>query len=1110
MSRRVYYRSIVLLSLLIAGCGTQVTVPTAMNITPMSTSINPGESIQLSAMLSNGYSNYPATPDTITWATSDSSLTIKSGLATCHKAGNVTITASAVGISAEASIICLFVPTSINLNPPSANIVSGQSIQLAVTLSDGTTTESAPDQSVTWSASDPSLAIKGGLATCKNAGSFRATASVDGLSANSNIDCLQNQIRSLALVSTPAIIRSEASFQYKLLATYSDGSSQDVTASATWGSGPSVSFVSASGLVSCNTTGSSTVSATVSGLSVTTKATCVLRSVVPAPGFYESAKRFDGPFTSWVNVKTAFGAKGDGITDDTAAFKRAENLLMQSSGILWIPSGTYVISSSLKMASTASFAIIGEDPLTTTILWKGAAGGTMTDFDGCSSFKLARITWDGGGTAGIDIDIHWSQQPGSLYPTRDLIQDSRINNAVLGIHNGFAGETTVDRVHFDHDTAAGASLDNWNAFNFNVINSLFTDCGYGVTNNLNGSGNFNVSNSVFVRSTVSDVGYGNTGSFSFRSNISYHSARFLFVLGNAPPANAVIQGNTIIATTLTPITIADPGPVMLIDNRFLQMDPSFNILYANNGNPTAFVALGNSYAVATEFSGTIGQHTAFDEAPYAADQGQLPAIPTEVYFARPSGRAIHEVSPGATSSDISAIINATIAAGSGVVHIPRGQYSFLNTVEVSGSADITITGDGDLTQLTAALGLQGPVLRISGTNVQLEDISVMSSTGEDDIVLNVPDAPSTRVLCDECSTGFGNAIAVEVDGLDEASVEFHVAELDASPFFAEAVWIHGGAARQSGLRTLGRVAMFMTSADSYKVDSGGYFFINDGFHDGGQGLTQMTALGSGFITHQGGIVYAGPQSMVAQGYSGRISLLGVEGNTPLTIEPGSHANVLSLAGAELDGQAPTVNLEPADNVVQLDDYFIPSYVVTPIPNTTFDEVGVENMMSVARTQYAIPRTPTTLPFTNILFSRVLLDWGGTAGIRISNSNSTPNSNTYSITPTSGSNPPSGCSQGTATMAGGWTSRDGGDGFYGFANGGVYISELTAAPAGANMATGTMDSALSRWIVRQTGDGSNKIVNRATGDVLTRAASGCAYAAPESTDGNQLWLVGMAP
>jgi hypothetical protein len=55
----------------------------------------------------------------------------------------------------------------------------------------------------------------------------------------------------------------------------------------------------------------------------------------------------------------------------------------------------------------------------------------------------------------------------------------------------------------------------------------------------------------------------------------------------------------------------------------------------------------------------------------------------------------------------------------------------------------------------------------------------------------------------------------------------------------------------------------------------------------------------------------------------------------------------------------------------------------------------------------------------------------------------------------------------------------------------------------------MGSARDRWIITQNGDGSAKIVNRATGNVLTQSSTGCAYAASDTGATDQQWLVGGA-
>jgi Pectate lyase superfamily protein/Secretion system C-terminal sorting domain len=56
----------------------------------------------------------------------------------------------------------------------------------------------------------------------------------------------------------------------------------------------------------------------------------------------------------WVNVKTDFGAKGDGITDDTEAIRRAlttPQYKFSSGQTLFFPQGTYLVSDSMKYLS---------------------------------------------------------------------------------------------------------------------------------------------------------------------------------------------------------------------------------------------------------------------------------------------------------------------------------------------------------------------------------------------------------------------------------------------------------------------------------------------------------------------------------------------------------------------------------------------------------------------------------------------------------------------------------------------------------------------------------------------------------------------------------------
>jgi hypothetical protein len=121
--------------------------------------------------------------------------------------------------------------------------------------------------------------------------------------------------------------------------------------------------------------------------------------------YYATGEEFSGPLPSWKNIKTDFGAKGDGITDDapaiTAALYTFRDIFDVKNSVLYFPAGIYRLGSTLLNAdrsydgtSYTGLAIVGEDPSNTILLWDGPGNGTMFRLDGWY-LKISRLTFDG-------------------------------------------------------------------------------------------------------------------------------------------------------------------------------------------------------------------------------------------------------------------------------------------------------------------------------------------------------------------------------------------------------------------------------------------------------------------------------------------------------------------------------------------------------------------------------------------------------------------------------------------------------------------------------------------------------------------------------------------
>ena len=208
------------------------------------------------------------------------------GLATALAPGTTAITASLNGVSGSAT---LNVPrlSSVAVTPNPVSIAAGATEQFTATAnySDGSTQNITAK--ATWTSTNPAFATvnASGLATAVAAGSTNVTATLSGISGFATLTVTPT-LSKIVVTPNPASITVGATQQFAATATYSDGSTKDVTATAAWTSStPAAATVNSAGLATGVATGSTNITATLNSISgsATLNVTSVTISVTPNP-----------------------------------------------------------------------------------------------------------------------------------------------------------------------------------------------------------------------------------------------------------------------------------------------------------------------------------------------------------------------------------------------------------------------------------------------------------------------------------------------------------------------------------------------------------------------------------------------------------------------------------------------------------------------------------------------------------------------------------------------------------------------------------------------------------------------------------------------------------
>jgi len=440
-----------------------------------------------------------------------------SGLATGVNNGTSSITASYNGVtsndislSVDDPLVSIVVaPSTINLDIYSGPTTGQFSAQGTYASGDSATITS----SVVWDSSNDSIAtIDGnGLATAEDEGSAYITAALDGVTSNeaSVIVGATEQPESVTISPASATIDADGSRQYSATVHFNDGSDMDMTSSVTWTSSqPTVATIDPDGLAEGVNNGSTTITATYSGINSNSSSLTVndpLRSIDISPdsatinadetrqyaaqGVYASGDTADltGSVTwsssagtvATINTSGLADAVNDGTTNITASFSG----IISDTAALTVNDPLRSIdispnSATLDYGETQQFTANGTYSsgdianLTSSVDWTSSNTGIATIIDGASgglatAYSLEGSTNISASLSGINSDTavltvdHEAAEPESvaITPTNTSIAaDETQQYTALVTYDDSSTADMTDSVEWHSSNTSAATI----------------------------------------------------------------------------------------------------------------------------------------------------------------------------------------------------------------------------------------------------------------------------------------------------------------------------------------------------------------------------------------------------------------------------------------------------------------------------------------------------------------------------------------------------------------------------------------------------------------------------------------------------------------------------
>lgn len=439
------------------------------------------------------------------------------------------------------------------------------------------------------------------------------------------------------------------------------------------------------------------------------------------------------PRSDWVNVKTVYGARGDGTTDDTAAIQAALNTA--TLGVtLYFPSGTYKISSPLVIPNPGyrptGIAVIGHGAAT-VLSWYGPTGGIMLTNPGCALSLFIGLKLDGRGIAAVGFDNN-----NVYFDSESRWQHMAFYNFTdCGVQSNPSAPTFVAEASFENcvfnSCGSGIKITKYNDYDFTITGCDFIRCSYGINC---AKGNFYARDCYFEASLTADiVGTGPEHGCSVRRCVSKGSVKFIDYTSSVAPLD--VQDCYVSGWTSVAGAIRHTSTPLVLHNNFFANPPNTvapvqcpsgvyqKVVACNNSAPQSTTLCAPTPTLYAIPAGVYGQNVAANGAIISSFIKTKVTVPSTIFDAKAYGAKGDGITDDTLA--IQQAINAAQSYGKGAIaYLPKGKYIISATLTLTGS-DYVLGGSGYMSGLIWRGPAGGTMIAISNPkNLKIENLAV--------------------------------------------------------------------------------------------------------------------------------------------------------------------------------------------------------------------------------------------------------------------------------------------------------------------------------------------------------------------------------------------------